>query len=268
MANKANITIKLNDISIDYLTFGKGKKHLVIIPGVGDALINNKNFTNFYKNKYKAFKDQYKIYIISRRNNMPANFTTADMAQDIIKLLEHLNINNIDLIGISQGGMIAQTVAIKKPDLVNKLVLMVTTPCTNSTISYSVSNWIKMIDAKEYKLLLKDMALKTYVGRNTKRYLKAFELYSKILNKKAYDKFYIMLKACLKHNTLKDLNKITASTYIIGAKLDQVVGYEGSILLHQGIKNAKIKLYEDYSHGVYNEVKDFNKDVLTFLRGK
>ena len=268
MANKTSITIKLDDISIDYLTFGNGKKHLIIIPGVGDALLNVKNLANFYKNKYKTFKDYYRITVISRRNNMPANFTTLDMAQDIIKLLEHLNINEVDLMGISQGGMIAQLIAIKKPELVNKLVLIVTAPCINKTIEYSVNNWLKMIDNQEYKLLLKDTALKTYVSRNTKKYLKMFELYTKLLNKKAYEKYQIMLKACLKHNTLKELNNIKADTYIIGAKLDQVVGFEGSVLLKDGIKKAKLKLYEDYSHGVYNEVKDFNKDVLTFLRGK
>jgi len=40
--------------------------------------------------------------------------------------MDELGISEADVIGVSQGGMIAQNLAIDRPELVNKLVLAVT----------------------------------------------------------------------------------------------------------------------------------------------
>ena len=48
------------------------------------------------------------------------------MALDIAAAMDTLGIKNADIFGVSQGGMIAQYLAIDRPDLVNKLVLAVT----------------------------------------------------------------------------------------------------------------------------------------------
>ena len=38
MSSTKGKTLYFNDKSMDYVTFGKGKKSLVIIPGLGDGL--------------------------------------------------------------------------------------------------------------------------------------------------------------------------------------------------------------------------------------
>ena len=45
MSSTKGKTLYFNDKSMDYVIFGKGKKPLVIIPGLGDALYEqNKDF--------------------------------------------------------------------------------------------------------------------------------------------------------------------------------------------------------------------------------
>ncbi len=48
----------------------------------------------------------------------------ADLADDVAALLDHLGIQEVDLLGYSFGSLIAQNVAIRHPDRVRKLVLI------------------------------------------------------------------------------------------------------------------------------------------------
>ncbi len=55
-------------------------------------------------------------------------YTLVDMADDVIGLLEKLDIKTAHVVGHSMGGMIAQLVAIRRPDLVKTLTLVATVP--------------------------------------------------------------------------------------------------------------------------------------------
>ena len=266
--NVKYVNIMIDEANIDYVCFGHGKKYLIIIPGVGDGLKSVRGLANYYAHKYKAFSKDYKVYIISRRRNIPTDFTIKDMASDIYNLLLNLNIDNTSIIGISQGGMIAQELAITYPNLVSKLVLIVTAPKPTNTMENTLNTWLKMLAFKDYKGLLKDTAIKSFVGKSANKYIKVFELSNKIINKKNYLNYEVLLKACLKFNRLKDLKKINAPTLIIGAKLDQVLGYEGSLLLNKNIRDSKLILYDEYSHGLYDQIPDFNEQIKNFLVGE
>lgn len=50
--------------------------------------------------------------------------TIAELARDVLALLDHLKIERCVLIGHSMGGMIAQTIALNHPDRVERLVLV------------------------------------------------------------------------------------------------------------------------------------------------
>ena len=71
--------------------------------------------------------------------------------------------------------------------------------------------------------------------------------------------------SCLEHDAYDELNKIKCPTLIIGAGKDRIVGVEASRELHKGIKNSELYIYKKYSHGVYEEEKDFFKRILKYL---
>src|SRR2546428_13218654 len=54
--------------------------------------------------------------------------TVAEMAQDALDLLDALGLSQVDLLGFSLGGYIAQHLTLHRPDLVRRLILAGTGP--------------------------------------------------------------------------------------------------------------------------------------------
>ena len=266
--NAKNKEIKIDDISVYYVTFGKGKKNLIIIPGGGDGFKLVKGLAIPFSIMYKIFAKEYKVYIFSRRNKLNEGFSTEDMANDIIKHMEDLNIDKADIVGVSQGGMIAQYVAINAKDKVNKLVLAVTYAKPNETIVDTANNWIEMAKNKDYKTLMIDTAEKSYTGNYLNKNRKMYKFLGLFGKNATYQRFIYEIESCLKHNSYDKLNKIKAKTLIIGAKQDKVLGIIGSEEMAKKIPNNELYIYEEYSHGVYEQAKDFNQRILNFLNEK
>jgi pimeloyl-ACP methyl ester carboxylesterase len=55
-------------------------------------------------------------------------YTLDDLATDTLGLMDHLGIGRAHLVGASMGGMVAQSVALRQPDRVRSLTLLITTP--------------------------------------------------------------------------------------------------------------------------------------------
>lgn len=67
----------------------------------------------------------------------PGAYSIRLLAQDVIQLIKHVGWDSVDLMGVSMGGMVCQTVALLEPNLVCKLVLGCTT--LNATIDANAS---------------------------------------------------------------------------------------------------------------------------------
>ena len=58
-----------------------------------------------------------------RTNDLDRPFTSADLASDVIGLLQHLGVAQADVFGFSVGGAVALHLAIRNPELVRKLIV-------------------------------------------------------------------------------------------------------------------------------------------------
>ena len=72
----------------------------------------------------------------------PAPYTLEDHVSDISALMDHLNVSKAVIVGLSVGGMIAQALAIERPDLVRALVL-----CDTGHKIGTAERWNARIDA-------------------------------------------------------------------------------------------------------------------------
>ena len=265
MSSTKGKTLYFNDKSMDYVTFGTGNQPLVIIPGLGDGLQTVKGMAMPFSITYRLLAERYKIYVFSRINELRQEYTTRDMATDVAEAMEILKITSAYVMGISQGGMIAQWLVADFPEKVQKLVLAVTTAKLGNLGRERISCWLNLIQTGTYKDLMIDIARHSYTtkffGKFKYLYL-IMGIFGRIKDIKRID---IQAVSCLKHDSLAFLEKINCPTLIIGAENDDVLGLDGSLRLHQHIKDSQLTILPECGHALYEQNKDFQKRVLVFL---
>ena len=250
---------------MDYVTFGKGKQPLVIIPGLGDGVQTVKGMAQMLALTYREFAKVYKVYVFSRINELRENYTTRNMAADVAQAMDLLKLKSSAVMGISQGGMIAQWLAVDFPKKVERLILTVTTAKLNSFGRERITHWLELNQTDSYKELMLDIASHSYTTKSSRKikYLyRIMGIFGRIKDKQRID---IQSVSCLKHDSLDFLEKINCPTLIIGAEKDDVLGVDGSLELHQHIKDNQLTILPECGHALYEQNKDFQKRVLVFL---
>ncbi len=68
---------------------------------------------------FYRYAKEYKVYIFDRKDHIEEGISIENIADDLYHSLQELHIANASIIGMSQGGMIAQLFAIKYPQKVD-----------------------------------------------------------------------------------------------------------------------------------------------------
>lgn len=263
--NAKNGNVKIGHTHMDYISFGNDEKNLIMIPGLGDGFKTVKGNAIAFAIMYKKFAKDYKVHVFSRKSKLEEGYSTKDMARDQAEAMKILGINKASIIGISQGGMIAQYIAIDYPEMIDKLILAVTVSRQNETVQSVVKSWIEMAEVNDYKDIVIDTAEKSYSEKSIKKYRLLYPIISRIGKPKDFTRFIIQANACIHHDAYNQLDRINSKTLVIGGDNDRVVGKNSSQEIAEKISDSKLVILNGLGHAVYEEAKDFNCQVLSFL---
>ncbi len=254
--------LNLKDFQVDTIRFGTGKKALIMIQGLNTNGIKGAGTSLAWM--YRLFTKEYTVYLFDRRPEVPEGMTVREMAGDVAEAMDALGIRNADVLGVSQGGMIAQYLAIDRPDLVNRLVLAVTLSRNNDTVRSVIGNWIMLTEQSDWNQFVTDMAEKMYSESYLKRYRPVLPLLTLLQKPKDALRFIRLARACLTCNTYEELDKIQCPVLVIGGGRDKIVTGTASEEIARKL-NCEIYMYDDLGHAAYEEALDFHKRVLDFL---
>ncbi|GAA3870516.1 alpha/beta hydrolase [Leifsonia kafniensis] len=194
----------------------------------------------------------------------------ADHAYTFIRALGY---TLIDIFSFSMGGMIAQDLVVKHPDLVRKLVLTGTGPRGGKDMDkvVGVTYWdilratLTRSDPKEFLFFNRDTAGKkagkAFVERLKERTIDRDE---PIKNKA----FSTQLKAIQRfgRSTPSDLSIITQPTLIANGDHDRMVPSVLSEDLHKRIKDSELIIYPNSGHGgIFQFHEKFAPIAVKFL---
>ena len=112
---------------LPYACIGSGAGNLVVFGGLDfqhkpPSAIMLRMSTGYLR----GLENSYKIYIVSRKPSLPPGYSLSDMSDDYAVMIRNELGGVADIIGVSTGGAIAQHFAIDHPDLVGRLVLVMT----------------------------------------------------------------------------------------------------------------------------------------------
>lgn len=260
-----DLTVKLDGDDMDCVAFGGGARALVMLPGVGDGLRTVRGSALPLAFMYRLFAKDYRVYVFSRRRALPAEYSTRDMAADQSAAMDALGIERADVIGVSQGGIIAQRLAIDHPEKVGRLVLAVTSAGPSALLRESLGGWLDMAQRGDYAGLMIDSAERCYSEAYLKKHRASYPIITRVGKPKDFSRFITLVRACFGHDARGELGSIRAATLVLGAERDRVLGPEASRELAAGIAGSELYMYPELSHGAYEEAGDFNRRMLDFL---
>ena len=257
--------LTLRNGEMEYVRFGSGKKTLIMLPGLGDALRTMKGTAKPVAFMYRLFAKDFTVYMFSRKRVLSEGYTTRDMARDQAEAMDLLGISKAHIFGVSMGGMIAQHLASDYPEKVEKLILVVTAARSNPIMEESIAEWLDFAKMGDHTAFMDSNLRRIYSPTYYQKNKKAVPLLGRVTKPKSYDRLFVQAQACLEHNAFDALEKIKATTLVIGGEQDLTLGGDASREIAAKIPNAVLRMYPQWGHGLYEEEKTFNQVVFDFL---
>jgi 3-oxoadipate enol-lactonase len=135
--------VDLEGVRINYELHGEGDP-LVLITGLGGEIA-------FWKKYIPLLSKKHQVLVLDNRGagetEYPSTlFTMRTIADDIVRLMDHLGIERSHVLGWSMGGNVAQEIAINYRDRVPSLVLMSTYARRPERSAFAIETMIRTID--------------------------------------------------------------------------------------------------------------------------
>lgn len=270
--------VEANGIRFAYRRFGK-KGNL--------PLVFNQHFTGNLDNWDPAVLDglakEREVIIFnnagvaSSSGEVPSNFE--DMGKNAVRFIEALGLKQVDVLGFSIGGFVAQEIVLARPDLVRKLILVGTGPRNqdvgdgqNGLTVETASIFGATYNPPEnlwLKAFFTDSEKSQAAGREfLKRYMSRTENRDSPINDKVAPAQSAAVAAWKTHPGVPFayLKDIKQPTLVVSGNHEVIVYSINAFHLAQNMPDAKLILYPDANHGSwYQYHKDFVFETNRFL---
>lgn len=192
---KANI----GDAEVYYEEHGSGEP-LMLVSGLGGTAA-------YWKPNLPALAAKYRVIIHDHRGagsstHSKIRYSVEQMTDDVLKLMDSLRIDRAHVVGHSTGGAIGQTMAIRNPERLKKLVLFAT--------------WTKA-DKFFRQLFAARRALLTQAGKEA--YVRAGTLF-------LYPPYWIKANEAL----IEEREKLSIATFappeVVASRIDAIVAFD------------------------------------------
>lgn len=198
------------------------------------------------------------------------SYTTEEMSDDILGIMDALDIREAHVMGVSMGGAIAQLVALKQPDRVKSLILT----STFASVSPAFEKAISLLQGLKEEIdpvTLKQLNLWMTYGQYTQIHHPE-KIAASAQEDAAYPypmpayAYKAQCNACLSHDTSARLGELKMPVLIASGAKDFFMNMEKTMELVHGIPHAEFYLSPEGGHvhqWEYPEVYD--SVVLGFL---
>jgi pimeloyl-ACP methyl ester carboxylesterase len=251
--------LRADDIQIYYEIHGAGPHTLTMIRGLGSSL------TAWY-GQVPEFSRHFQTVVFdnrgSGRTDKPDSpYSTRQMASDVHRLMESLNIRRTALLGVSMGGMIAQEFAIHYPEKLNCLIL----GCTSFGGPESIP-----IPQEAFHAILTGGSTERamYSDQTISSKHSVIETFNQARGKFPTPPFALARQAAAiqEHDAAGRIGQIRVPTLVITGMEDRLIPPENSKLIAARIPGAVLKELPGGHLFTVEHPDLFNREVIDFLK--
>lgn len=255
------------DTNIYYQVRGAGAPLMLIMGFGADG--------NLWEKHVQEYQKHFTCYLIDNRgvgeSGQPKGpYTTKQMAEDVIAVMDHAGVQNAAVAGISMGGAIAQQLALNHPDRVRSLALISTWSRFNAYATTIYEN-LKKIRATSKPGVFMEL-LQLWIFGHPFYESSMSDLVAGQANAannrspQTKEGFDGQLDACIHHNVFSRLSEINVPTLITVGDLDIFTPPAFSKELHAGISGSTYVNFPTGGHvHHWEDLERFNRVTTEFF---
>jgi 3-oxoadipate enol-lactonase len=254
--------VSTQNASIEYEVRGVGSS-LVLINGLGFGR------WGFFK-QVPALSRRFATITFDAREGRDPEGIIRGLASDVADLLAHLGVNRAHVLGTSLGGFVAQQLALSRPELVGRLVLVSTGQGGKAQERMSLGAMGRMFGLGA--LSQKQAARRGLEAATSERYrAENPEEFERIVEKRLSDSpsvasYYGQAKAGWRFDDSAEVERISSPTLVIHGAEDRYVPPSNARALAEAIPHARLHILEGAGHLVFIErAAEVNMEVSAFL---
>lgn len=255
-------TLDTGRAEMKYFSFGSGQRTMVIIPGVSIRSVMYSAAA--VRGAYRLFSKDFTVYVFDRREDIPENYSIDEMAEDIYSAVSMLGLTDIYMLGVSQGGMIAMTLAARHPEAVKKLILAATSAKDNDLCEELFTSSRELARAGKKKEINLLFAQKLFTDGFYQRYKEVFAAMADSITDDDLVRFERISAPMQTFDITDELDRITAETLVLVGSDDRVFGTEPSVQLSRRL-GCELYVFEGFGHAVYDETNLFKEKAYGFF---
>jgi 3-oxoadipate enol-lactonase len=257
-------SVSTQNATIDYEVQGAGPS-LVLINGMGFGR------WGFFK-QVPALSRRFATITFDSRGERDPEGLIEGLASDVAALLAHLGVNRAHVLGTSLGGFVAQELALSRPELVGRLVLVSTGYGGRGSERMSLGAMGRMFGLGARS---KEQAARRGLEAATSEHYRAEnpEEFERIVEKRHSDSptlasYYAQAKAGWRFDGSAQAGRIGSPALVVHGAQDRLVPPSNARALAEAIPGAALRILDRAGHLVFIErASEVNQEVLEFLGG-
>ena len=260
-------TVKTAEFEMQYFRFGTGARPFVILPGLSVQSVMGA--AEAVAGAYADFAEDYTVYVFDRRSELPETYSVYQMGLDTAEAMRALGLFGADVFGASQGGMMAQVIAIEAPELVHRLVLGSTTSHIKPEDEPVFDEWLQMARAKDGPALYDAFGKAIYPEAVYEQYRDALLAAGATVTEEEFRRFITLTEGMRGFNVTDRLDRIQCPVLVIGVLEDAVLESDATMEIAVKLDEKpgfSLYLYTGYGHAAFDTAPDYRERMLRFLR--
>ncbi len=219
-----------------------------------------------------SFKDRYRILAYDTRGHgqtgAPSGaYTLEQLADDLKGLLDHLKISRTHYCGLSMGGMIGQTFALKYPGILQTLVLADTSSRIPSEVGPVWAERIKTAETQGMQPLVKPTLERWFTAPYRSAHPETMTRIGKLIADTPVPGYVGCCYAIPKLNLTARLKEITVPIQIIVGADDQGTPVAMSKEIHENAPGSRLDILPNAAHlSNIEQPQAFDRALAEFLQ--
>jgi len=259
-------TVRTDGFTMDYFRFGNGKKTLVILPGL--SIQSVMGAADAVAAAYSSLADVFTIYLFDRRRDMPPVYSVREMARDTAAAFQALGLKDVCLFGASQGGMIAQVIAIEHPELVGKMALGSSSAHVQEAQYRVLESWAQLAREKDPVGLYLAFGREIYPPELYEQSRESLVAAAESVTDEDLRRFIILVEGTKDFNIVDELDRIRCPVLAVGVFEDAVLDSDATMEIAENLDRRpdfRLYMYVGYGHAAFDTAPDYRERLLKFF---